>query len=256
MNEQTLFQFAFCGTKSDFSKALNHLAQIAEDEEWSYGDNPFVILQKYIQWTFKQCYVQDKILYSEKNGAMYACFNTGLLTKNGHDIVAIFEKNERPDAQEWRMIGFRSVTDRLFMSIFDHTPDIATYSDNYENYYFNPNYPIVIDTDHILDDNWDRIQEVIPLSKPIMKLLLVGAVDDATKRIRRNMRLVIPQFYNNQIMYLVPINIPIDENRTETMALAVERTDTKQYRANTIFTKEMAYEKARLLMRPETNWLI
>ncbi|MDY4795664.1 MAG: DUF3825 domain-containing protein [Dialister sp.] len=40
------------------------------------------------------------------------------------------------------------------------------------------------------------------------------------------------------------------------MALAIEKTSTNQYRANTIFTREMAYEKARLLMKPESNWLI
>ena len=81
-------------------------------------------------------------------------------------------------------------------------------------------------------------------------------VEEAKKRIRRNMRLVIPQFYNNQIMYLLPIQIPIDDEKFETMALAVELTSTKQYRANTIFTKAMAYEKARLLMKPESNWLM
>ena len=57
-------------------------------------------------------------------------------------------------------------------------------------------------------------------------------------------------------MYLVPINIPIDDEKRVTMALAVELTQQNQYRANTIFTKEMAYEKARLLMKPESNWLI
>ena len=57
-------------------------------------------------------------------------------------------------------------------------------------------------------------------------------------------------------MYLVPIKIPKNDGTYEIMALAVEKTDTEQYRANTIFTKEIAYEKARLLMKPESNWLI
>ena len=56
-------------------------------------------------------------------------------------------------------------------------------------------------------------------------------------------------------MYLVPLKIPIGEDTYETMALAVEKINN-QYRANTIFTKEIAYEKARLLMKPESNWLL
>jgi hypothetical protein len=58
-------------------------------------------------------------------------------------------------------------------------------------------------------------------------------------------------------MYLFPIRIPVDDEKYETMALAVQKIKTtNQYRANTIFTKEMAYEKARLLAKPESNWLI
>lgn len=89
-----------------------------------------------------------------------------------------------------------------------------------------------------------------------MKTLLVGVIEEAKMRIKRNLRLVVPQFYKDEIMYLVPIRIPTLEGNYETMALAVEKTSTNQYRANTIFTKEMAYEKARLLMKPESNWLI
>lgn len=97
---------------------------------------------------------------------------------------------------------------------------------------------------------------MVPLSKSIVKGLLIGVVEETKRKIKRNMRLVVPQYYNNKIMYLMPINIPIDDSNFVTMALAVELTKTKQYRANTIFTKEMAYEKARLLMKPESNWLI
>lgn len=38
------------------------------------------------------------------------------------------------------------------------------------------------------------------------------------------------------------------------MSLAVEEVNNR-YRANTIFTLEMAYKHARLLMKPEADWL-
>ena len=87
-------------------------------------------------------------------------------------------------------------------------------------------------------------------------VILTGVIEETKKRINRNLRLVVPQYYRKQIMYLMPIDIPISDEKKVTMALAVELTKSKQYRANTIFTKEMAYEKARLLMKPESNWLI
>ncbi len=255
MEELQLFDYAFCGASEGFAKMIDYLASIAEEEKWSFDDNaPNIILHKYIKGTFKQCYAQGKILLSDDKS--YSCFNTGLLTKNGNDIVAMFSKNTKADAQEWYMMGYKDITERQFLNTFNSVPEIATYTENYEQYYFNPNYPIVLSTDHILDDNWERIKEIVPLSKSIVKGLLVGVVEESKKRVQRNLRLVIPQFYNNQIMYLLPIQIPVDDDKYETMALAIELTATKQYRANTIFTKAMAYEKARLLMKPESNWLI
>lgn len=57
-------------------------------------------------------------------------------------------------------------------------------------------------------------------------------------------------------MFLVPISFQLDETNVVTLAIAVEKVNEKQYRANTIFTLEMAYSKARQLMKPEVNWLI
>ncbi len=252
--EVDLFEFAYCSTKEGFLNMLQYLSDVAESEPWSFDKTPYTILQKYIKGTFKQCYRQNKLLYSDDKE--HCCFNTGLLTPNGHDIVMVFDKNNRPGAQEWFLRGFKNITERSYMDNFKEIPQLAKYTDNYEEFYFNPEYQIIINTDHILDDNWDRISEVIPLSKSIVKGLLIGVVEETKRKIKRNMRLVVPQFYKNKIMYLMPINIPVNDTDYVTMALAVELTKTNQYRANTIFTKEMAYEKARLLMKPESNWLI
>lgn len=249
-----LHNYAFCGADG-FEKMLNYLANMAEPEKWSFDvSDPNSILRKYILNTFSQCKKQDKVMNSSDGN--HSCFNTGLLTPNGNDIIALFEKNDRADAQPWKLKGFRDVCAREILDIFPETPQLAEYTTNYEELYFNPEYNIIINADHILDDNWDRINEIINMNKAIVRTLLTGVIEEAKKRIKRNLRLVVPQFYHDEIMYLVPIRIPIDDDKYETMALAVEKTDTNQYRANTIFTKEMAYEKARLLMKPESNWLI
>lgn len=252
--EMDLFKFAFCGGNEGFLKMLEYLSDIAESEPWSFDDKPYSVLHKYISGTFKQCYKQDKILYSDDKE--HCCFNTGLLTPNGQDIVAVFDKNKREGVQEWYLKWFRNVSERSYMNLFSSIPALAEYTNVYEELYFNPNYHIVLSTDHILDDNWERIHEVVPLDKAVVKGLLFGVLEETKKRIKRNMRLVVPQFYKDKIMYLMPIDLPVNDETFVTMALAVELTSTGQYRANTIFTKEMAYEKARLLMKPEANWLI
>lgn len=250
-----LYEFAFRGTPEGYSNMIEYLAGIAEKELWDFGgEEKNYILKKYIFGTFRQCYNQNKILYTPDNEA--CCFNTGLLTQNGDDILAFFLKNQKPDSQPWFFKGFKEKSDRDIMRLFTEIPQLATYTDNYEEFYFNPNYEILTNTDHILDDNWERIQSAIPLSKNVVKTLLIGVVEEAKMKIRRNLRLVVPQFYDNKIMYLVPLRIPVDDDNYVTMALAVEKTSSDRYRANTIFTKETAYEKARLLMKPESNWLI
>lgn len=255
MDEVNLFDYAFCGTADVFAKAIANLAAIAEDENWSFDGRPYSVLYNYIKGTFRQCYVQGKVLVSDDGE--YSCFNTGLLTKHGNDIVGFFAKNKYEDVQDWYLVSFRDVSDRQFLNAFDCVPEIATYTDNYEELYFNPNYPLILNIDHILDDNWERISDVVPMSKRVVHKLIESAVADAKKQVRRNVRLAVPQYYNNKISYLLPLRIPLeDSDDTVVMALAIELTAKKHYRANTIYTKEMAYECARLIMRPESNWLM
>ncbi|MCL2521825.1 MAG: DUF3825 domain-containing protein [Erysipelotrichales bacterium] len=248
-----LTDFAFCGTKDDFHAKIKFLANMAESETWSFEGRTNSILTKYINTAFRQCYREKKIMYSDNNE--YACFNTGLLTPHGHDIIAWFAVNLNTDAQEkWFFKGFKDKSDKHFMNMFSLVPELATYTDNFADYYFNPELNIEINSNHILEENWDNIKDILKLDKAIVKTLLFGVLEEAKKKIKRNFRLVVPQFYNEVIMYLLPIEFPIGNNQTETLALAVQKIDN-QYRANTIFTLDVAYEKARLLMKPESSWL-
>lgn len=254
-----LFSYAFCGSELTFTQKLKSLSEIAEPEIWDFKDSPeykeLSVLRKYIFGTFQRCYDQNLILKSEDD--QYSCFNTGLLTQNGNDILGLFGENSNKNAsQKWYLVGFFDKCEREIMNNFSEIPNLPTYTDNYEDYYFNPNYNIIINVDHILDDNWSRIENELGLSKTIVRALLIGVIEETKLRLKRNSRLAVPQFFNNKIMYLIPIKFPINENKYVTMALAVEKTNTNQYRANTIFTKDMAYEKARLLMKPESNWLV
>ena len=93
-DEISLFNYAFCGTETGFNNMLRFLSELAEEEKWSFDETkPYSILKKYILGTFSQCYKQGKLLVAADGN--HSCFNTGLLTPNGNDIIAIFEKNTK-----------------------------------------------------------------------------------------------------------------------------------------------------------------
>lgn len=257
-DEHDLYTFASCGSQDDLNKKIDYLSQLAEEENWTVDDTyKNGILRYYVFYTFRQCHIQNRILYSSDK--QWCCINTGLLDKHSNDIMMIFQINQKKsdkNSKEWFLKAFQTKADRDYMEHFDNVPSLAKYTDNIEDYYFDPDAKIVVNYEHILDDNWDRIYSVVHMDKQVMKALLVGVIESSKIRVQRNMRLVVPQLYNNKIMYLMPIYIPVNDTETVTMALAIEKTSTGLYRANTIFTKDDAYRKARLLMKPESNWLI
>lgn len=116
-----LFDYAFCGAKDGFNNMLITLSQIAEEEIWSFDETqPLSILKKYIMGTFNRCHKQNKILLSEDE--KHSCFNTGLLTPNGNDIIGLFEKNTKPDAQPWVLKKFKDKCSRDFLDVFNEIP--------------------------------------------------------------------------------------------------------------------------------------
>lgn len=264
-NENTLYAFAFCGKEDDFNKKLIYLANnLAEKEIWDlHSKNGIEILRKYIFITFSKCKEQNKIIYSDDKQC--CATNTGLLTENGKEILMLFDSNiysddfdkeKTPYIKDWYFNGFRTTTDRDVMQLFKgKIPQLPTYTDNVEDYFFNPELPIEVDVDHIIDDNYARIAQEVPLGKEIIRMMLDGVISTATKKAKRNFRLAIPQYYQDKIGFLLPVAFPINDDKFITMALAIEKLGDV-YRANTIFNLEDAYAKARILMKPDINWLL
>lgn len=200
-NRPELFSFAFCGTKEAFEDKLRNLAELAEEEKWCYDsreDDPYHILRYYIIDTFSRCLKENKILYSSDNE--YCCFNTGLLTKNSQDILALFMKNDRTGEQQWKLLRFVSRESLDYMNHFDTVAQLPVYWNSFDELYFNPDLDIQLSMDHIIDDNWERISNVIgnQFNKTIVKQLLNGAVMETKAKIKRNMRLVVPQYYREK----------------------------------------------------------
>lgn len=247
--------------------AKNH-AQ-TEDGNWDYiknktGSHP--VLESYITYTFLRLHKEGKIKYATKNDRgrelKYACFNTGLATVKQEDIFAYFEHrsnnylcriNEGYLKQPtWIFKCFDRESNRM-MNNFAEKPELANYFQNAEELIYELGKRLIPDYEHILDDREKRFPENFrTLSKSQQVERIKSAIESALTRIRRNYKTAIPQFYGDSIQLLLPLCITTAENAD--VALVVARED-EVYRANTVLPLDWAYNNARLLAKPDREWL-
>lgn len=81
------------------------------------------------------------------------------------------------------------------------------------------------------------------------------AIDLAKKRAEWNFKTAIPMYYpkEDDMSLLLPLCL-VDESKAD-CALVVERLDNGNYIGRTILTMRMAYMDARVICRPESDWL-
>lgn len=88
------------------------------------------------------------------------------------------------------------------------------------------------------------------------KTLFDGAVKKAVQRVKWNYKTAIPQYYPTEksMSLLLPLCLTPGSSRPD-VALVVERMASGRYQGHTVLTLEMAYSNARLICRPESDWL-
>lgn len=81
------------------------------------------------------------------------------------------------------------------------------------------------------------------------------AIEKATKRIRWDYKTAVPIYYPayNSLSLMIPLCL--DSDQIADVALLVEKTESGNYLGHTIVTLPMAYLDARLLCRPNSDWL-
>lgn len=252
-----LFNFAFI---PNFNLKLSELSDLASDEDWNYKINPnsrpHIILFNYIIHTFERISTEGKIAVSADGN--YACFNTGLLTDHLEDIFGLFTAHRDPNSKtKWFFLKFCTESDRMLLNFTD-LPETANYFDEPESLIYDTRKDLRVSYNHIIDDNRLRFPEPYndtsdENTRYTLSLALEGAVKRATKRVARNYKTAIPQFYDNKLQLLLPLSLKA--NGVTDLALVVERINDT-YRANTCLTLDMAYNNARLLAKPDTEWLL
>lgn len=224
----------------NWNNYTEQLASIAAQEQWSNKTYPNRgILANYIVKTYNKLQSERNVIF----GKDYALFNTGLFTKYYESIYAYQSGSE---------ISFLTGYELSTIKVQER-PVRANYFESPELLLFNWNYPIDIQYKHILDD--DKNRERLPkefLHSENMVTILNGAIDTMKKRVSCNYKLAIPQYYDGNIQLLLPLCLLSDTNPD--VAIAVTKKDG-YYQGHTCLTLDMAYNNARLIAKPESNWL-
>lgn len=259
-----LYRFAQFPRREDW---LPKLAALAEPEDWSFkyeraGDGrDYPILHSYLVYTFARLKAQSaagdrSILEIHHGDRDYACFDTGLATPEQQHIYALFHANLTPEVTPWYLRGFYTKSDREFHAIFgsEQLPELAEYFDEPAALIYDRRKELKLDYEHILRDNLDRFPDVLQDRPALARNALMGAESQIRDRVYRNYKAAIPQYYAGRIQLLLPLCL--QEDGKADLALVVELDpDGRTYRGTTVLTLDMAYSNARLLARPDRDWL-
>ena len=224
----------------NWNKYTEQLSRIAAKEEWSNTTYPNKgILANYLVKTYDKLTSEKKIVI----GKDYALFNTGLFNKY-YDVL----------------YAYQSGTDISFLTGYElsdigisERPERANYFENPELLLFDWHFPIDIYYKHILDDEKNKKRLPREFLNSENKINIInGALDTMKKKVSVNYKLAIPQYFDGKIQLLLPLCLMSDDKPD--IAIAVTKKNSC-YQGHTCLTLDMAYNNARLIAKPESNWL-
>lgn len=237
-NVEDRFMTFFNVNWNDYTESL---VSIAAPEVWSNNTYPNNgILTNYMIHTIKKLRAEKNIVVTKE----YGLFNTGLFTAFYEPIFAYATLDEP--------VSFMTPYELGNIGI-DEYPERANYFTDPSLLLFDWHYKINIHYKHILDDinNIKRLPQNIKNDKNILNNLN-GSIETMKKRVSANYKLAIPQYFNSKIQLLLPLCLQSDD--IPDLALVVTKVGNV-YQGHTCLTLDMAYNNARLIAKPESNWL-
>jgi hypothetical protein len=242
-----------------WEQTLTALADLAEAEDW-VGSNPtgrpFPILDSFLRYTHHRLVIEDKIAVT--SDGEHAALNTGLLTAHAEEIFGLFQRNQHEESQRWYFDAWVTESNRDLLRFFDDPPQMAEYVTSASDLVYDWRRELKLAYDHILGDNIERFPADMVEVPLRARQALDSAINLTLRRVRRNHKLVIPQWYPKLGEAGAQFLMPLDLTGTGTadLALVVSAVGDRAYRAHTVLTLEMAYTNARLIARPDSDWLL
>lgn len=256
-------------------------------------DYPFPILSSYLIYTFHRLLRENKVKQNSHFAAFNTGLVNNLYEPI-YALFEKNKNQDRQEwfFLDFCLSGCAR-TGKILASNFNPLPDRAQFFEQASDLIYDIGSPMPnLDWDHIILDNVDRLptdflQEHKPpefvlqdfslmtqdeastyldsLAKAIennskvfrnMKNRLSDALTLALNRVQWNYKTAIPMYYptKNKISLLLPLALMDDENID--LALVVEKSQSGNYLGHTILPLAWAYGNARLIARPDSDWLI
>jgi hypothetical protein len=239
------------------SPVLDALATIAMPEDWDHrvertGSRP--VLQSYLRYTLRQLNTERKVEAPVDPGDR-AAFDTGLFTPHYERIYGVAVKRD----SRWEIDSFVRERDRGLRFLGAARPPRATYVTDPTDLVFDHRRTLRGSFEHIVEDNVERFPINLQGDTALRRMVLKGAIEEAVKRVQMDYRTAVPVIYfrNAQQRGFVQLLLPLvfDDSQVARLALVVGREGDDEYLARTVLTIDMAYNNARLLTRPGSDWL-
>ena len=188
--------------------------------------------------------------------------NTGLVTKEQDEIYAYFTNNgkyhEKTDwglsTPKWNFLEFNTDQSK-YSKYFKNLPEMATFFEDTEinQLIFDTSIKVKLNRIHLIERKGRFDNPAIKnLSDDDYIDKINAALALATKRAKRNYKTAIPHFYKNRIQFLLPLCVT---NKIDADVALVVARDEQSYEAHTLLTLDQAYNNARLLSKPDREWL-
>jgi len=252
---ESLYDFAQI---PNFPNVIEQLKNIVEDEDWTYhhsiSTSTYPILENYINNTYRRIALEKKVSYSKDT--KYCCFDTGLISKTqGESVYMLFQENTNPTIEcYWHFFKFFRQGE-YEVNKFAKLPDMAFYWDDPSKLIYDTRKELVVNLEHILADNKPRFPAPYNTMPDYnLKMYVNGCILSSINKLQRNYKIAVPQYFftANAVQLLIPLCLITPQ--TADLAIVVEDYGT-MYRASTCLTLDMAMNNARLLARPDRDWL-
>ncbi|MGP0090231.1 MAG: DUF3825 domain-containing protein [Xanthobacteraceae bacterium] len=236
---------------------IEELAEMAEAEDWSAlrdrSKRKHPVLFDYVLQTLGRVVEQHKLREGVTvEGTPFVCANTGLVTNQQDEILAFFEPSKRKRlTQKWALQAFARASDRRLASIVP-PPDIASYFNDPSELIFDTRKELRYNLERLVEDNVHRFPESLRGDLPRLRQIVEAAINTAKKRVRRTYKTAVPQFYRGKIQLLLPL--ALEDPTLADLALVMTR-EKDAYAATTVLRMDRAYANARLIARPDREWL-
>ncbi|MFM0260899.1 DUF3825 domain-containing protein [Paraburkholderia sediminicola] len=268
----------FYPLNADFDAPFTSLAGITIDglQSWGFVQKRFSDrhphtsvpkLKNYLNYTFVRLVDLEQQepgkYFKYSPDGTWLSFNTGLQTQHGNDILATFQKYQpkagaaAKDRPQWVYKGTRTPSETAYRQVFAHAvPELAWYSRDSNDFVFNTSY--TLDRD-VFDHVFERAKERAGLpnaSDEVVKNYLRGAIENLVPKIKRNYKVAIPVYFVEEKKMQLLLPFESASSSSDVSCFLVERDDQLQtYRLKTIFDMDQAFYSARLITRPDRDWL-